>query len=135
MGTPWNGARLAGTVNGLARRLVRTDVPALADMTPESPFLQGLHADLPAVADRVTNIYSTHDGLIEPYVAAHIPVDGVTNILVATGDEYERHVRRFGLSHPVDELIEGRVSHLAEMSDPEIRSVVWRVVYELDRSL
>ncbi|HSK55983.1 MAG TPA: hypothetical protein VK908_12060 [Jiangellales bacterium] len=68
-------------------------------------------------------------------MAAHIPVDGVTNILVATGDEYERHVRRFGLSHPVDELIEGRVSHLAEMSDPEIRSVVWRVVDELDRSL
>jgi pimeloyl-ACP methyl ester carboxylesterase len=135
VGTPWNGTRLAGTVNSLAQRLVRRDVPALADMTPDSPFLQALHADLPAIADRVTNIYSTRDGLIEPYVAAHIPVAGVTNILVATWDEYVRHVRRFGLSHPVDELIEGRANHLAEMSNPEIRSVIWRVVDELDRSL
>ncbi|HSK26420.1 MAG TPA: alpha/beta hydrolase [Jiangellales bacterium] len=135
VGAPWNGARLAGTVNGLARRLIRRDVPALADMTPDSPFLQALHADVPAIAERVTNIYSTHDGLIEPYVSAHIPVDGVTNVLVATWDEYERHVRRFGLSHPIDELIEGRVNHLAEMSDPQIRSVIWRVVDELDRSL
>jgi pimeloyl-ACP methyl ester carboxylesterase len=135
VGTPWNGTRLAGTVNSLAQRLVRRDVPALADMTPDSPFLQALHADLPAIADRVTNIYSTRDGLIEPYVAAHIPVAGVTNILVATWDEYVRHVRRFGLSHPVDELIEGRANHLAEMSNPEVRSVIWRVVDELDRSL
>jgi pimeloyl-ACP methyl ester carboxylesterase len=135
VGTPWNGTRLAGTVNSLAQRLVRRDVPALADMTPDSPFLQALRAGLPAIADRVTNIYSTRDGLIKPYVAAHIPVAGVTNILVATWDEYVRHVRRFGLSHPVDELIEGRANHLAEMSNPEIRSVIWRVVDELDRSL
>ena len=59
VGTPWLGARLAGTVNTVVRRLVRRDVPALADMTPESDFLAGLHAGVPSIATRVTNIFNT----------------------------------------------------------------------------
>lgn len=131
VGTPWQGARMAGTVDTIARRLVGRSVPALADMTPDSTFLASLHDDLPAIADRVTNIYSVHEILIEPYVFAHIPLPGTTNILIASQAEYERHLRVYGHSHPVDELIEGRVTHLGEMSNPDVRSVVWRIVGEV----
>ena len=131
VGTPWLGARLAGTVNTVVRRLVRRDVPALADMTPESDFLAGLHAGVPSIAARVTNIFSTREILIEPYVSAHIPLPGVQNVLIATESEYEHHLRVYGHSHPVDELIVGRVTHLGEMSSPDVRSIIWRTVDEV----
>ena len=107
---------------------MRRDLPALVDMTPSSPFLQALHDDLPVIADRVTNIYSTREILIEPYISAHIPTPGVTNVLIATKDEYEKHLRVYGHTHPVDELIEGRVTHLGEMGSPDVRGVIWRTV-------
>ncbi len=128
VGSPWNGARLAGTINSLVRTIVRRDLPALVDMTPSSPFLQALHDDLPVIADRVTNIYSTREILIEPYISAHIPTPGVTNVLIATKDEYEKHLRVYGHTHPIDELIEGRVTHLGEMGSPDVRGVIWRTV-------
>ena len=133
VGTPWNGARLAGTANGLVHLLLRRDLPALADMTPSSQFLAALHEDLPAITDRVTNIYSTREILIDPYTAAHVP--GVTNVLIATQHEYEKHLRVFGDSYPVDLLIEGRVTHLGEMSSPDVRGVIWRTVSEVTAGL
>lgn len=135
VGTPWRGARLAGTVNVVVRSLTRRDLPALVDMSPESEFLRHLHADVPALADRVTNIYSTREILIEPYVSAHIPLDGVTNVLIATQQEYERHLRVYGLTHPIDQHIEGRVTHLGEMSSPDVRRVIWTAVGSLEQSL
>lgn len=135
VGTPWLGTRLAGTVNALVRTVLRRDLPALVDMSPDSEFLHALHADVPAVADRVTNIYSTREILIEPYVAAHIPLDGVRNVLIATAQEYEQHLRVYGLTHPVDQHIEGRVTHLGEMSSPQVRKVVWTVVSGLERTV
>lgn len=128
VGTPWRGARLAGTVNSVVHRLTRRDVPALVDMSPESRFLAGLHADMPAIAHRVTNIYSRREIIIEPYVAAHMDVDKVVNVLIATRSEYEQHLRVYGHTHPVDELIEGRATHLGEMSNPDVRGVIWRIV-------
>jgi len=135
VGTPWNGARLARTVNSLVRTVVRRNLPALVDMTPDSGFLRALHTDLPAIADRVTNIYSTREILIEPYVSAHIPFEGVTNVLIATTREYERHLRTYGDTHPVQGHIEGRVTHLGEMSSPDVRAVIWRTVNEVAASL
>lgn len=135
VGSPWNGARLAGTANAVVHRLVRRHVPALVDMTPSSSFLQTLHLDLPAIAERVTNVYSTREILIEPYVSAHIPVTGVTNVLIATEQEYEKHLRVFGHSHPVDGLIDARVTHLGEMSSPDVRRVIWRTVGDVTRAL
>lgn len=135
VGTPWNGARLAGTVNSLVRTIVRRNLPALVDMTPESGFLQALHEEVPAIADRVTNIFSTREILIEPYVSAHIPFEGVTNVLIATQGEYEKHLRTFGDTHPVEGHIEGRVTHLGEMSSPDVRAVIWRTVSQVASAL
>jgi pimeloyl-ACP methyl ester carboxylesterase len=133
VGTPWNGARLAGAANGLVHLLLRRNLPALVDMTPSSQFLTALHHDLPVITDRVTNVYSTREILIEPYTAAHIP--GVTNVLIATQQEYEKHLRVFGDTHPIDQLIEGRVTHLGEMSSPDVRAVIWRTVSDVTARL
>ncbi len=133
VGTPWNGARLAGTANAVVHLLLRRNLPALVDMTPSSEFLTALHDDLPTITDRVTNIYSTREILIEPYTSAHIPA--VTNVLIATRKEYEKHLRMFGDTHPVDLLIEGRVTHLGEMSSPDVRGVIWRTVSEVSAGL
>ena len=135
VGAPWNGARLAGTVDTLVHTVVRRHVPALVDMTPESAFLQGLHEDVPTIGDRVTNIYSTREILIEPYINAHIPLPGVRNVLIATVDEYERHLAAYGPTHPVVEHIDARVTHLGEMSSPDVRSVIWRTVSEVAATL
>jgi pimeloyl-ACP methyl ester carboxylesterase len=135
VGTPWNGARLAGTVDTLVHTVVRRHVPALVDMTPESEFLQGLHDDVPAIGERVTNIYSTREILIEPYVSAHIPLPGVRNVLIATGEEYERHLAAYAQTHPIDAHIDARVTHLGEMSSPDVRAVVWRTVSEVAATL
>ena len=131
VGTPWNGARLAGAANSVVHLLTRRNIPALVDMTPESGFLRALHDDIPVIADRVTNIYSTREILIEPYTSAHIPEPGVRNVLIATQKEYEKHLQVFGDSHPIDELIEGRVTHLGEMSSPDVRGLIWRTVNEV----
>jgi hypothetical protein len=131
VGTPWNGARLAGAANSVVHLLTRRNIPALVDMTPESGFLRALHDDIPVIADHVTNIYSTREILIEPYTSAHIPEPGVRNVLIATQKEYEKHLQVFGDSHPIDELIEGRVTHLGEMSSPDVRGLIWRTVNEV----
>jgi pimeloyl-ACP methyl ester carboxylesterase len=130
VGTPWRGARSAARANSLVRRFARVDVPALADMAPESAFLQRLHADAPTLRAGVTNIFSTREIFILPYVSAHIPLPGATNVLVCTAAEYEHHLRVYGLTHPVDEHIDGRVNHLAEMSNPQVRAVIWRTVQQ-----
>ena len=134
VGTPWRGARPASISAGIFRRTGVDLAPALTDMAPDSPFLTQLHADLPAIADRVTNIYSTHEVLIRPYVDAHIDLPGATNVLIASEKEYEHHLRY----HPdleIDELILGRVTHLGEMNSPDVRSVIWAKVDEISDEL
>ncbi len=133
VGVPWLGASLAGTVNTWTRRILRRSVPALADMQPGSAFLTRLHRDFeaaPEVAQRTTNIYSVHEMLINPYYFAHVDVPGVRNVLIATADEYDRHVVEMGISHPIDEHVEARVNHLEEMNEPKVRSVIWRTIDE-----
>ena len=134
VGTPWLGAVSAARVNGLVRRLVRRDLPALVDMAPDSEFLERLHAEAAVLGPRLTNIFSTREIFIMPYVSAHIPLPGATNILISTTKEYEHHLRVYGLTHPLDGHIEGRATHLGEMSHPEVRAVVWRTVEEVGRS-
>lgn len=135
VGTPWSGAPLAGRANSLVHMVLRRNIPALVDMTPSSDFLSALHEDVPAIADRVTNIYSTHEILIQPYTSAHIDLPGVRNVLIATQEEYEKHLLMNNETHPVDETIEGRVTHLAEMSSADVRAVVWRTVTEVSQGL
>ena len=131
IGCPWHGSVSAGFVSGRVMKVTgRNFTPALRDMAPNSDFLTELHADLPAIADRVTNIYSTHEIFIRPYVSAHIDVPGVSNVLIATKDEYARHLRSFP-DLPVDELVHGRVTHAGEMNTPDVRSLIWRKVDDL----
>lgn len=134
VGAPWNGARIAGAANSVVHLFTRRNIPALVDMAPSSAFLHELHDDLPVIADRVTNIYSTREIIIEPYTSAHIPEPGVRNVLIATADEHRKHLETFGETHPIDELIEGRVTHIGEMSSPDVRSVVWRTVTEVTKA-
>lgn len=127
VGAPWHGSRSAARVARLLRWSPRDLTPALTDMAAGSRFLVDLHRDLPAIADRVTNIYSTHELVIAPYTAAHIDVPGVSNILIATQDEYRRHLATFP-ELPLDDYIEGRVTHLGEMNAPEVRARIWATV-------
>jgi pimeloyl-ACP methyl ester carboxylesterase len=130
VGAPWHGSRSASRVSRLFGWTGRDLTPALTDMAAGSPFLAALHDDLPAIADRVTNIYSTHEIVIAPYVAAHIDVPGVTNVLIASEEEYGRHLRSYP-ELPIEELIMGRVTHLGEMSAPEVRGLIWAKVAEI----
>lgn len=134
VGAPWQGSGTAGLVNRTVSLTRLNLTPALSDMSPSSPFLTALHDDLPKIADRVTNIYSTHEIFIRPYIGAHIDVPGVENLLIATEAEYHKHLRGFP-DHPVDDIIMGKVNHLGEMSSPDVRAVVWdrvnRVTAEL----
>ena len=130
VGCPWHGSRSAGRVSRLFGWTGLDLAPALKDMAEGSPFLTDLHRDLPTIADRVTNVYSTHEIFIVPYVSAHIDVPGVSNVLIASEEEYGDHLR----SYPdltIDELILGRVTHLGEMSAPEVRSLIWAKVDEI----
>jgi pimeloyl-ACP methyl ester carboxylesterase len=137
VGCPWQGSVSAGfwsnRIKGLSGRHL---APALRDMAPDSEFLTTLHADLPAIADRVTNIYSTHELFIRPYVGAHIDIPGVSNVLIANEREYAKHLRTFQ-DLPIDELIEvnGRVTHAGEMNNPAVRSLVWRKVEDLSAEI
>jgi len=130
VGCPWAGSETAARVARAAGWTRLNLTPALRDMAEGSRFLSALHADLPEIADRVTNIYSTHELFIRPYIGAHIDVPGVENILIASEDEYHKHLRGFP-EHPVDDHIVGRVTHLGEMSSPEVRSRIWAKVDEV----
>lgn len=130
VGAPWRGSVSAQRISSLFSWTGRNLTPALSDMAEGSPFLTALHADVPAIADRITNIYSTHELFIQPYINAHMDVPGVTNLLIATDDEYRRHLRAFP-ELEVDDLISGRVTHLGEMSSPEVRSRIWAQVEEV----
>ncbi len=130
VGAPWRGSVSAQRISSLFSWTGRNLTPALSDMAEGSPFLTALHADVPSIADRVTNIYSTHELFIQPYINAHMEVPGVTNLLIATDDEYHRHLRAFP-ELEVEDLISGRVTHLGEMSSPEVRSRIWAKVEEV----
>lgn len=130
VGAPWKGSHSAKRVSGLLRWAPSDMTPGLSDMAEGSPFLTRLHDDLPTIADRVTNIYSTHELFISPYTAAHMDVPGVENHLIATETEYRRHLAAYP-DLPVDAHIEGRITHLGEMSAPEVRSVIWAKVEEI----
>ncbi len=128
IGSPWHGAVSAGRVSRIfGRRLT----PALRDMTAGSDFLTSLHADLPRIASRVSNIFSTHELFIRPYIDAHIDVDGVTNTLIATEEEHLRHLQLYP-DRPLDDIILGRVNHLSEMHSPDVRQKIWVKVNEIN---
>jgi len=130
VGAPWHGTRTAATVSRLYGWTGRDLAPALSDMAPNSPFLMALRADLPAIGDRVTNIYSTHEVVISPYANAHIDVPGVTNVLIASEEEYAAHMKGYP-ELTIDDLILGKVNHLAEMNSPAVRSLIWAKVDEV----
>jgi pimeloyl-ACP methyl ester carboxylesterase len=134
VGAPWGGSVSAKKVAGLFRWVPRDITPALTDMAAGSPFLDQLHADLPVIADRVTNIYSTHELFMTPYTVAHIDVPGVENHLIATEAEYKRHLVSCP-EYPVDGHIEGRITHLGEMSSPEVRAIIWAKVQQVSEAL
>jgi pimeloyl-ACP methyl ester carboxylesterase len=127
VGAPWHGSRSAARVAGLIGRTGRNLAPALTDMASGSLFLQQLHSDLPQIADRVTNIYTTREIVISPYFYAHVDVPGVRNVLIAPQNEYLRHLQSFP-EYPLDDHIEARVTHLGEMSNPQVRSMIWAKV-------
>jgi pimeloyl-ACP methyl ester carboxylesterase len=134
VGAPWHGTRTAATVSRLYGWTGRDLAPALSDMAPNSPFLMALRADLPAIGDRVTNIYSTHEVVISPYANAHIDVPGVTNVLIASEQEYAAHMKAYP-ELTIGDLILGKVNHLAEMSSPAVRSMIWAKVDEVTAHL
>jgi len=137
VGCPWHGSVSAGFYSSRITRLTgRNLAPALADMAPNSTFLTELHESLPEIAEKVTNIYSTHEIFIRPYISAHIDIPRVTNALIATNEEYAKHLRTFP-NQPVDELIEvtTRVTHASEMNTPEVRSLVWAKVDQLSAQI
>jgi len=130
VGAPWQGSLSARRVSRLFRWSPRDITPALSDMAEGSPFLAQLHDDLPMIADRVTNIYSTHELFISPYTAAHIDIPGVTNYLISNAAEYKRHLAAYP-ELPLDGHIEGRITHIGEMNAPEVRAVIWAKVQEI----
>ncbi len=134
VGAPYGGSVSARAVSRSLRWLPRDITPALADMAAGSPFLEQLHADLPVIAERVTNIYSTHELFMTPYTVAHIDVPGVENYLIATESEYRRHLAVCP-EYEVDGHIEGRITHLGEMSSPEVRAIIWAKVEEVADAL
>jgi pimeloyl-ACP methyl ester carboxylesterase len=130
VGAPWQGSLSAKRVSRIFRWTPRDITPALSDMAEGSPFLEQLHDDLPVIADRVTNIYSTHELFMSPYTAAHIDIPGVTNYLISTAAEYKRHMAAYP-DLPLDGHIEGRITHIGEMNAPEVRAVIWAKVQEI----
>jgi len=85
---------------------------------------------VPTIAERVSNIYSTHEMFIRPYIDAHIDVPGVSNTLIATEKELQRHLQNYP-NYPLDDVIVGKVNHLSEMQSPEVRARIWRKVDEI----
>lgn len=135
VGCPWQGSSTAARAASAVKRFAKLNItPAFGDMAPNSDFLQGLHNDLPAIADKVTNIYSTHEMFIRPYTGAHIHTPGVENILIASEKEYEKHLRVFHDSQ-VDGIINASANHASEMNTPEVRSLIWEKVTEISDEL
>jgi len=134
VGAPWKGSVSARRISRLLSWTPRDVTPALSDMAEGSEFLEHLHTDLHKIADRVTNIYSTHELFMVPYTTAHIDEPGVTNHLIATDEEYKRHLVAYP-ELPVDGHIEGRITHLGEMSAPAVRAVIWAKVEEVSDAL
>lgn len=134
VGAPYNGSVSAKKLSSALSWLPLDITPALADMADGSLFLEQLHADLPVIAERVTNIYSTHELFMTPYTVAHIDVPGVENYLIATEAEYRRHLA-ICPEFPVDGHIEGRITHLGEMSSPEVRGIIWAKVEEISDAI
>ncbi len=130
VGVPWRGSLSAANVSRMLRLARLNLTPAFSDMAEGSGFLTALHSDVPRIADRVTNIYSTHELFIRPYIAAHIDVPGVRNLLIANEAEYRDHLRGFP-ELEVDDIILGRVTHLGEMSSPDVRARIWATVEEI----
>lgn len=130
IGIPWHGAINAGRISRVMKWTGRDFTPGLTDMAPDSPFLTDLHRDLPAIADRVTNIFSTHEVFMQPYTAAYVDVPGVANILIAPEDEYRNHLELYP-AYPVDDVIMRKTNHLGEMSAPEVRGYIWAKVDEV----
>ncbi len=130
VGAPFAGAVSATRVTNVLGPRGKVMVPAVADMAEGSRFLRELQRDLPTIADRVTNIYSSHELFIRPYADAHIDVPGVTNILIATEEEHVRHMHVYP-ERPVDDLIMGSVNHMNEMNSPLVRSRIWEKVDEV----
>lgn len=130
IGAPWRGAVSAGRLS----RLFGNRLPAMYDMSAGSPFLTALHQDVPAIADRVSNIYSTHELFIRPYTGAHIDLPGVSNTLIATEEELRRHLE-FHPDLELDDIILGKVNHLSEMQSPQVRSKIWAKVDEVAAEL
>ena len=130
IGAPWHGSVSAGRLSSA----VRGRLPAIRDMSANSEFLVNLHRDVPHIAERVSNIYSTHEIFIRPYVGAHIDVPGVSNTLIATEDELRRHLQMYPHLE-LDDIIMGRVNHLSEMHSPEVRARIWAKVSSIARTL
>lgn len=130
VGAPWSGAASATRFTNVLGERGRSIAPALSDMADGSQFLADLHRDLPLIADRVTNIYSTHELFIRPYTDAHIDLPGVQNILIATEEEHVRHLH-VNPDLPVDDIILGRVNHMNEMNSPAVRGRIWAIVDEV----
>ena len=133
IGAPYAGAASATRVTNVLGQRGKVVAPAVADMAEGSAFLTALQRDLPAIADRVTNIYSSHELFIRPYADAHIDVPGVTNILIANEAEHVRHLQVYP-DLPVDDLIMGSVNHMNEMNSPMVRSRIWAKVDEVAAS-
>ena len=127
VGVPWLGSRSAGRLTKALSWTGRDLTPGISDMAEGSPYLAKLRRDLPKIAGKVTNIYSTHEVFIRPYTAAHIDVPGVTNVLIAPQNEYRKHLQSYP-QLPVDDLIERKTSHLGEMGAPEVRGRIWEIV-------
>lgn len=127
IGAPWQGSVSARRLSSV----LRGGLPALRDMSRDSPFLTRLHDELPAIAHKVSNIYSTHEIFIRPYIHAHIGVSGVSNTLIATEKELRRHLDRYP-DYVLDDIIIGRVNHASEMQSPEVRARIWRKVDEIE---
>lgn len=127
VGAPWAGAASATRVTNVLGKRGSSMLPAISDMREGSRFLNDLHRDLPRIADRVTNIYSTHELFIRPYTDAHVDVPGVENVLIASEEEHVRHLAVYP-DLPVDNIIFGRVNHMSEMNSPMVRSHIWAKV-------
>ncbi len=130
IGAPWQGAVSAGRLS----RIVRHRLPGIRDMSAGSDFLTALHEDVPLIADRVSNIYSTHEWFIRPYVGAHIDIPGVSNTLIATEAELQRHLQLYP-ELELDDMIVGKVNHMSEMHSPEVRSRIWAKVSEISAQM
>ena len=124
VGTPWSGLPAASKFSAANFLGISMSSPALADMEPGSDFLRSLHADLAQSDVPFTNVYSASDLVIQPYQAGHLPRPSARNVLLATEDQYRRHLLSFPSLAP-DEVVFRRSTHFDQMNCAEVRSIVW----------